>query len=61
MTSFLVPQAPPTCKLCLMCQKLVQPGELHPMACTHALHKEVDPVARSCALLALTAEAISLE
>ncbi|XP_028722287.1 RING finger protein 214 isoform X4 [Peromyscus leucopus] len=33
-------QAPPTCKLCLMCQKLVQPGELHPMACTHALHKE---------------------
>ncbi|XP_003512019.1 RING finger protein 214 isoform X2 [Cricetulus griseus] len=33
-------QAPPTCKLCLMCQKLVQPSELHPMACTHALHKE---------------------
>ncbi|XP_076781128.1 RING finger protein 214 isoform X3 [Arvicanthis niloticus] len=32
--------APPTCKLCLMCQKLVQPSELHPMACTHALHKE---------------------
>ncbi|GAB1294154.1 RING finger protein 214 [Apodemus speciosus] len=32
--------APLTCKLCLMCQKLVQPSELHPMACTHALHKE---------------------
>ncbi|XP_066228771.1 RING finger protein 214 isoform X3 [Saccopteryx leptura] len=32
--------APATCKLCLMCQKLVQPGELHPMACTHVLHKE---------------------
>uniref|UniRef100_A0A2K6L1V5 RING-type domain-containing protein n=1 Tax=Rhinopithecus bieti TaxID=61621 RepID=A0A2K6L1V5_RHIBE len=30
----------PTCKLCLMCQKLVQPSELHPMACTHVLHKE---------------------
>ncbi|XP_067326940.1 RING finger protein 214 [Anolis sagrei] len=28
------------CKLCLMCQKLVQPSELHPMACSHALHKE---------------------
>ena len=34
-------QAPATCKLCLMCQKLVQPSELHPMACTHVLHKEV--------------------
>ncbi|XP_074832874.1 RING finger protein 214 isoform X2 [Carettochelys insculpta] len=33
-------QAPPTCKLCLMCQKLVQPSELHPMACSHVLHKE---------------------
>ncbi|XP_036180109.1 RING finger protein 214 isoform X2 [Myotis myotis] len=32
--------APATCKLCLMCQKLVQPSELHPMACTHVLHKE---------------------
>ncbi|KAM7086714.1 RING finger protein 214 isoform 2-T2 [Molossus nigricans] len=28
------------CKLCLMCQKLVQPSELHPMACAHVLHKE---------------------
>lgn len=36
-----VPQAPAPCKLCLMCQKLVQPSELHPMACTHVLHKEV--------------------
>lgn len=34
-------QAPATCKLCLMCQKLVQPSELHPMACAHVLHKEV--------------------
>lgn len=34
-------QAPAACKLCLMCQKLVQPSELHPMACTHVLHKEV--------------------
>ncbi|XP_050777846.1 RING finger protein 214 isoform X1 [Gopherus flavomarginatus] len=33
--------APATCKLCLMCQKLVQPSELHPMACSHVLHKEV--------------------
>ncbi|XP_038236641.1 RING finger protein 214 isoform X6 [Dermochelys coriacea] len=33
-------QAPATCKLCLMCQKLVQPSELHPMACSHVLHKE---------------------
>lgn len=24
-----------------MCQKLVQPGDLHPMACSHVLHKEV--------------------
>lgn len=32
--------APAPCKLCLMCQKLVQPSELHPMACTHVLHKE---------------------
>nr|XP_042707934.1 RING finger protein 214 [Chrysemys picta bellii] len=32
--------APATCKLCLMCQKLVQPSELHPMACSHVLHKE---------------------
>ncbi|XP_077696073.1 RING finger protein 214 isoform X1 [Eretmochelys imbricata] len=33
--------APATCKLCLMCQKLVQPSELHPMACSHVLHKEI--------------------
>uniref|UniRef100_A0A8C9M1I5 Ring finger protein 214 n=1 Tax=Panthera tigris altaica TaxID=74533 RepID=A0A8C9M1I5_PANTA len=33
-------QAPAACKLCLMCQKLVQPNELHPMACSHVLHKE---------------------
>uniref|UniRef100_A0A8C5K012 Ring finger protein 214 n=1 Tax=Jaculus jaculus TaxID=51337 RepID=A0A8C5K012_JACJA len=33
-------QGPATCKLCLMCQKLVQPSELHPMACSHVLHKE---------------------
>ncbi|XP_077162315.1 RING finger protein 214 isoform X2 [Paroedura picta] len=33
-------QAPMTCKLCLMCQKLVQPSDLHPMACSHVLHKE---------------------
>uniref|UniRef100_K7F281 Ring finger protein 214 n=1 Tax=Pelodiscus sinensis TaxID=13735 RepID=K7F281_PELSI len=32
--------APATCLLCLMCQKLVQPSELHPMACSHVLHKE---------------------
>uniref|UniRef100_A0A8D0GH28 Ring finger protein 214 n=1 Tax=Sphenodon punctatus TaxID=8508 RepID=A0A8D0GH28_SPHPU len=32
--------APATCKLCLMCQKLVQPSELHPVACSHVLHKE---------------------
>ncbi|XP_074704662.1 RING finger protein 214 isoform X2 [Strix aluco] len=32
--------SPAACKLCLMCQKLVQPGDLHPMACSHALHKE---------------------
>ncbi|KYO28704.1 RING finger protein 214 [Alligator mississippiensis] len=32
--------APAVCKLCLMCQKLVQPSELHPMACSHVLHKE---------------------
>ncbi|XP_054251616.1 RING finger protein 214 [Indicator indicator] len=32
--------APAACKLCLMCQKLVQPGDLHPMACSHVLHKE---------------------
>ncbi|XP_059685678.1 RING finger protein 214 [Gavia stellata] len=31
---------PSACKLCLMCQKLVQPGDLHPMACSHVLHKE---------------------
>ncbi|XP_010220685.1 PREDICTED: RING finger protein 214 [Tinamus guttatus] len=40
---FLFPrswQAPAACKLCLMCQKLVQPGDLHPMACSHVLHKE---------------------
>uniref|UniRef100_A0A670K853 Ring finger protein 214 n=1 Tax=Podarcis muralis TaxID=64176 RepID=A0A670K853_PODMU len=35
------PQVPAACKLCLMCQKLVQPSELHPMACSHVLHKEV--------------------
>ncbi|KAH0623382.1 hypothetical protein JD844_031655 [Phrynosoma platyrhinos] len=35
------PQTPAACKLCLMCQKLVQPSELHPMACSHVLHKEV--------------------
>ncbi|XP_031455758.1 RING finger protein 214 isoform X1 [Phasianus colchicus] len=34
---------PAACKLCLMCQKLVQPGDLHPMACSHVLHKEVSP------------------
>ncbi|XP_070621843.1 RING finger protein 214 isoform X2 [Erythrolamprus reginae] len=35
------PQTPAlTCKLCLMCQKLVPPGDLHPMACAHVLHKE---------------------
>ncbi|XP_048369336.1 RING finger protein 214 isoform X2 [Sphaerodactylus townsendi] len=34
------PQAPMACKLCLMCQKLVQPSDLHPMACAHVLHKE---------------------
>uniref|UniRef100_A0A8C4V6P0 Ring finger protein 214 n=1 Tax=Falco tinnunculus TaxID=100819 RepID=A0A8C4V6P0_FALTI len=33
-------QTPAACKLCLMCQKLVQPGDLHPMACSHVLHKE---------------------
>ncbi|XP_042330373.1 RING finger protein 214 [Sceloporus undulatus] len=33
-------QTPAACKLCLMCQKLVQPSELHPMACSHVLHKE---------------------
>nr|XP_056716811.1 RING finger protein 214 [Euleptes europaea] len=33
-------QAPVACKLCLMCQKLVQPADLHPMACSHVLHKE---------------------
>ncbi|XP_060107250.1 RING finger protein 214 [Heteronotia binoei] len=33
-------QAPMACKLCLMCQKLVQPSDLHPMACSHVLHKE---------------------
>ncbi|XP_045139497.1 RING finger protein 214 isoform X2 [Echinops telfairi] len=33
-------QTPATCKLCLMCQQLVPPSELHPMACTHVLHKE---------------------
>lgn len=38
---FSVLQAPAACKLCLMCQKLVQPSELHPMACSHVLHKEV--------------------
>ncbi|XP_075579279.1 RING finger protein 214 [Pelecanus crispus] len=32
--------SPAACKLCLMCQKLVQPGDLHPMACSHVLHKE---------------------
>ncbi|NWT03926.1 RN214 protein, partial [Mionectes macconnelli] len=32
--------APAACKLCLMCQKLVQPSDLHPMACSHVLHKE---------------------
>ncbi|XP_015739604.1 RING finger protein 214 isoform X2 [Coturnix japonica] len=31
---------PAACKLCLMCQKLVQPSDLHPMACSHVLHKE---------------------
>ncbi|XP_054853619.1 RING finger protein 214 [Eublepharis macularius] len=33
-------QAPVACKLCLMCQKLVQPSDLHPVACSHVLHKE---------------------
>ncbi|XP_061869899.1 RING finger protein 214 [Colius striatus] len=32
--------SPAACKLCLMCQKLVQPSDLHPMACSHVLHKE---------------------
>lgn len=36
-------QTPAACKLCLMCQKLVQPSDLHPMACSHVLHKEVSP------------------
>ncbi|XP_021231703.1 RING finger protein 214 isoform X3 [Numida meleagris] len=41
---FLPPaQTPAACKLCLMCQKLVQPSDLHPMACSHVLHKEVSP------------------
>lgn len=39
--ALLCSQAPAACKLCLMCQKLVQPSELHPMACAHVLHKEV--------------------
>lgn len=52
--SFLSPrcssQTPAACKLCLMCQKLVQPGDLHPMACSHVLHKEVS-VFPLCVLL----------
>ncbi|KFP05496.1 RING finger protein 214, partial [Calypte anna] len=32
--------SPAACKLCLMCQQLVQPSDLHPMACSHVLHKE---------------------
>lgn len=39
--ALFLPQAPGACKLCLMCQKLVQPSDLHPMACSHVLHKEV--------------------
>ena len=36
-----------------MCQKLVQPSELHPMACTHVLHKEVGAAALPLFLLFL--------
>ncbi|XP_078538411.1 RING finger protein 214 isoform X1 [Lissotriton helveticus] len=34
------PQPTPNCKLCLMCQKIVHPKDVHPMACAHVLHKE---------------------
>ncbi|KAJ6653172.1 hypothetical protein lerEdw1_010045 [Lerista edwardsae] len=43
-------QAPAACKLCLMCQKLVQPSELHPMACSHVLHKEANAASCGCRL-----------
>ncbi|XP_029429184.1 RING finger protein 214 isoform X2 [Rhinatrema bivittatum] len=33
-------QSSVACKLCLMCQKIVQPSELHLTPCTHVLHKE---------------------
>ncbi|XP_030076728.1 RING finger protein 214 [Microcaecilia unicolor] len=33
-------QSPVGCKLCLMCQKIVQPSDLHLTPCTHVLHKE---------------------
>ncbi|XP_043936895.1 RING finger protein 214 [Protopterus annectens] len=28
------------CKLCLVCQQVVQPNDLHNMACSHVVHKE---------------------
>ncbi|XP_069080810.1 RING finger protein 214 isoform X1 [Pleurodeles waltl] len=34
------PQPTPNCKLCLMCQKIVQPKDVHPMTCAHVLHRE---------------------
>ena len=43
-----------------MCQKLVQPSELHPMACTHVLHKEVGAAALPLFLLFLLTTVIIL-